>query len=66
MALSLFALVAFGLLFGPVGIILATPLTLIAMVLVLSLYVRDVLGDDISLPGEPKASPPRKVAAPAI
>lgn len=67
MALSLFALVAFGVLFGPVGIILATPLTLIALVLVLSLYVRDVLGEDISLPGEPnrtrRSRKPREIAA---
>jgi predicted PurR-regulated permease PerM len=53
MALALFAIVAFGALFGPLGVILATPLTLIGLVLVRSLYIRDVLGEDVALPGEP-------------
>jgi predicted PurR-regulated permease PerM len=34
---TLFALVAFGLLFGPLGVVLATPLTIVASVL-LKLY----------------------------
>lgn len=55
MALALFALVAFGIVFGPVGIILATPLTLIVLVMVRSLYIRDYLGEDVELPGERKA-----------
>ena len=54
MALSLFSIVAFGVLFGPLGIILATPLTLIALVMVRSLYIRDILGHDVPLPGDPK------------
>lgn len=56
MALALFALVAFGILFGPVGVILATPLTLIALVMVRSLYIRDYLKEDVVLPGEVKVS----------
>ena len=54
MALALFSIVAFGALFGPLGVILATPLTLIGLVLVRSLYIRDVLGEEVELPGEPK------------
>lgn len=38
-ALTIFALVAAGLLLGPLGVILATPLTVVAMVLVKSLYL---------------------------
>jgi predicted PurR-regulated permease PerM len=54
MALSLFSIVAFGVLFGPFGIVLATPLTLIALVMVRSLYIRDILGHNVPLPGDPK------------
>ena len=52
MALALFSIVAFGVLFGPLGVILATPLTLVALVLVKSLYLRDMLGEEVHLPGE--------------
>lgn len=54
MTLALFSIVAFGALFGPLGVILATPLTLIGLVLVRSLYIRDVLGEEVELPGERK------------
>lgn len=54
-ALALFSIIAFGALFGPLGVILATPLTLIVLVLVRSLYIRDVLGEDMPLPGEKAA-----------
>lgn len=37
---------------GAVGVLLATPLTVVVIVLVQTLYVEDVLGDDISLLGE--------------
>ena len=38
-ALTIFSLVALGVLLGPVGIILATPLTVVAMVMIKALYV---------------------------
>ena len=38
-ALTIFSLVASGVLLGPVGVILATPLTVVAMVVVKALYV---------------------------
>lgn len=38
-ALTIFSLVAAGVLLGPVGVILATPLTVVAMVMVKALYV---------------------------
>ncbi|WP_158045885.1 AI-2E family transporter [Skermanella pratensis] len=43
-ALALFAVVAFGLMFGILGVIFATPLTVVAYVAVRKLYVEDALG----------------------
>jgi len=43
-ALALFAVVAFGLLFGILGVIFATPLTVVAYVAVKKLYVEVGLG----------------------
>jgi predicted PurR-regulated permease PerM len=53
-AVVIIAVVAFGLVFGIAGIILATPLAVVAMVLVGMFYVQDVLGKDVSIPGEEK------------
>jgi predicted PurR-regulated permease PerM len=49
---GLFGLAALGLLFGPIGLLLAAPLTVIIVVWVKALYVRDVLGEPI----DPKAN----------
>lgn len=51
-AITLFALVAAGVLFGPLGVVLATPLAVISLVAVKSLYVRHTLGEDVEVPGE--------------
>ncbi|MDZ4319303.1 MAG: AI-2E family transporter [Phenylobacterium sp.] len=51
MALTLFAVVGFGMFFGPLGVLFATPLAVALFVLVKILYVRDVLGDDVDLAG---------------
>ena len=51
-ALLLFALVAGGLVFGTVGILLAAPLTVVLFVLVKKLYVREALHTDTPLPGQ--------------
>jgi predicted PurR-regulated permease PerM len=51
-ALTLFALIAFGVLFGPLGILLATPLTVVSYVAVKQLYLRDALQEETSVPGE--------------
>jgi len=53
-AVTIFTLVIFGLLFGAVGVVLAVPLTVVAVTLVGKLWVRDTLGEDITLPGESK------------
>ncbi|WP_410217488.1 AI-2E family transporter [Paracoccus sp. (in: a-proteobacteria)] len=44
-ALTILAIVAFGGLFGFVGVVLATPLLIVVMLLVQRIYVQDLLGD---------------------
>ena len=51
-ALLLFALVAGGLIFGIVGIILAAPFTVVVFVMVKRLYVQEALSTPTPLPGE--------------
>ncbi|WP_082672553.1 AI-2E family transporter [Luteimonas abyssi] len=51
-ALLLFALFAFGALYGLPGLLLAAPLTVFLYVLVKKLYVRELLGTETSVPGE--------------
>jgi hypothetical protein len=51
-AVLLTAQLASGVLFGMIGVLLATPLTVVLMVLVQMLYIRDVLGEPIQLLGE--------------
>ena len=50
--LMLFALLALGILFGPLGVLLGTPLTVVLYVAVNQLYLRDTLRQDINVPGE--------------
>ena len=51
-ALTLFSLVALGLLFGIPGVLMATPLTVVLYVMVRKLYVNDTLGEHVRLPGD--------------
>jgi predicted PurR-regulated permease PerM len=51
-ALGLFAIVAAGVLFGPLGLLFGFPLTVVAFVLVKKLYVRETLGERTTVPGE--------------
>ena len=51
-AVTLFAVVAFGLLFGPLGVLFATPLAVVVMVAVKKLWVRHTLGEPTEVPGE--------------
>jgi len=46
-ALTLFSVLAFGLLFGPLGVMLATPLAVVVLVMIKRLYLREE-ADDIS------------------
>ena len=50
----LFALVAGGLVFGIVGVILAAPLTVVVFVMVKRLYVQEALNTPTPLPGQDK------------
>lgn len=50
--LALFAVLALTLLFGPLGLLLGTPLTVALFVAVKQLYVRDGLHEPTTIPGE--------------
>lgn len=51
-AVGLFAVVAIGVLFGPLGLLLGYPLAIVADVAVRRLYVRGTLGEDVEIAGE--------------
>lgn len=51
-ALTLFAVIAAGLLLGPLGVLFATPLVVVISVFVTIFYVRGVLRDDVAVPGD--------------
>ncbi|MCL4767943.1 MAG: AI-2E family transporter [Hyphomicrobiaceae bacterium] len=53
-AVGLFAVVALGVLFGPLGILFAYPLAVVVDVAVRRLYVRDTLGEAVEISGEEK------------
>jgi predicted PurR-regulated permease PerM len=57
-ALGLFAIVAAGVLFGPLGLLFGFPLAVVAFVLVKKLYVRETLGEETPVPGEDEAAKP--------
>lgn len=54
-ALTLFAVLGFGVLFGPLGVIFAAPLLVVLFVMVKILYIRNTLGDETEVPGEKAA-----------
>lgn len=53
--ITLFCLLAFGLLFGAIGILLAAPLAVVSYVLVKRLYVIEALDTPTPIPGENKS-----------
>ncbi|MEW6151177.1 MAG: AI-2E family transporter [Bradyrhizobium sp.] len=55
-ALILLGLSAFGALGGMLGVILATPLTVVVMVLVQKLWIRETLGENTTIPGERRSN----------
>ncbi len=55
-ALTLFAILLAGVLFGTLGVILATPLTVVVYVMVKRLYVRETLHTPTPVPGERRES----------
>jgi predicted PurR-regulated permease PerM len=48
----LFALIAFGTLFGAIGVVLAAPLAVVSYVMVKRLYIREALDTETPIPGE--------------
>jgi predicted PurR-regulated permease PerM len=52
-AVGLFAVVAMGVLFGPLGLLLGFPLAIVFDVAVRRLYVRDMLGERVEIMGKP-------------
>jgi predicted PurR-regulated permease PerM len=52
-AVGLFAVVAMGVLFGPLGLLLGFPLAVVFDVAVRRLYVRDALGEPVDIAGKP-------------
>lgn len=52
---TIFAIVAFGTLFGPLGIVLGTPLAVLFYVAINQLYIRGALGKDTEVPGQDHA-----------
>ena len=53
-AVGLFAVVAIGVLFGPLGLLLGYPLAIVIDVAVRRLYVREALGEEVEIAGEEK------------
>jgi predicted PurR-regulated permease PerM len=51
-AVGLFAVVAIGILFGPLGLLLGYPLAIVVDVVVRRLYVREMLGEEVEIAGE--------------
>lgn len=54
-AVGLFALAAMGILFGPLGILLGFPLTIVADIAIRRLYIRDALDEHVEILGMPAA-----------
>jgi predicted PurR-regulated permease PerM len=50
-AVGLFAVVAVGVLFGPLGLLLGYPVAIVADVAIRKLYLREALGEKVGIPG---------------
>jgi len=53
-AVGLFAVIALGVLLGPLGVLFAYPLAVVADVAIRRLYVRETLGESVEISGEAK------------
>jgi len=51
-AVGLFAVVAMGVVFGPLGLVLGYPLAVVSDVAIRRLYVRQTLGEDVEIAAE--------------
>ncbi len=54
--LTIFATLALGLLLGPIGVLMAAPITIVLLVAVNTLYLEDVLGEARAWPPAPLKS----------
>jgi predicted PurR-regulated permease PerM len=57
-AITIFGIIAAGILFGVAGVLLATPLTIVILVLVRRLYLREDTEEVLSSADAPTAQPP--------
>ncbi|MGP9818948.1 AI-2E family transporter [Salinarimonas sp. NSM] len=64
-AFALFAIVAFGLVWGFLGVFLAVPMAVTIMVFVKMLWMREALGEETSVPGEEDGEDGEKTKADA-
>ncbi len=62
-ALTIIAVLVIGLMFGILGVIVATPLMAVVLVLAKMLYVEDVLEDSVNVPVEKSKPPPKSKPA---
>jgi len=63
--LGVFGVVGLGILFGPLGVLFATPLTLVIYTVVTMLYRQDLLGDETATaPGDAPGRPAPEPASP--
>ena len=60
---TVFAVLCFGLLFGPLGLLFAAPLAVVTYVLVTRLYIRELLEEPVKVPGEKQAKEEKAAAA---
>lgn len=58
MAVTLFAVLAMGVLLGPLGVLFATPLAVVTYVVVRMVYVEDVLGEPLAARPDPASGDP--------
>lgn len=56
-ALTIFAVVGFALLFGPLGALVAMPLLVVLFVVVKKVWIKETLEEDVHLPGEEEERP---------
>jgi len=59
-AVALLSILVFGALFGPLGVIFATPLAVLTRVLVQKLWIHETLGVETKGPGQPHQKPARR------
>ncbi|MCF6369962.1 AI-2E family transporter [Rhizobium halophilum] len=57
-ALTIFAVVGFALLLGPLGAVFAMPLLVVVFVTIKKLWIQETLDEDVSLPGQEDEQPP--------